>query len=164
MHPLHPTSLGGMIQRITRHLGEEIETRLTPYDMTTQQFAVMMTVLETEGVSQSEIGKRFGMPAYAISRAIDHLEAAGYLERCPHPTSRRAHTIHATQQGRSMGPALFAIAQDVNETFAQPLTARERAQFSYLLMKLLDGLAAKTRPSDQTRLNMGLSVTDENDE
>lgn len=63
-----------------------------------------------------------------------------------------------------MGPALFAIAQDVNETFAQPLTARERAQFSYLLMKLLDGLAAKTRPSDQTRLNMGLSVTDENDE
>ena len=75
-HTVRTTSLGWMIKRIARRLDEMLEERLARHGMTFRHFVVMMTVLETEGLSQTEIGDPFGIPPYAISRAIDHLQAA----------------------------------------------------------------------------------------
>ncbi len=131
------TSLGWMIQRLAGRLDRLMEERLSAHGLTLQQFAVMMTVLEFEGLTQSEIGARFGMPAYAISRAIDHLEGAGLLERRAHPTSRRAHTIHVTEKGRQLGPDLFRIVGDVNAELAAPLSDQQRDKFAELLSAVL---------------------------
>ena len=131
------TSLGWMIQRIARRLDAAMEQRLSRHDMTVQQFAVMMTVLETEALSQSEIGERFGMPAYAISRAIDHLEDLGLVERRPHPTSRRTLTIHPTGEGRAISEALFGIVKEVNDELAAALSPSERSQLQALLSQVV---------------------------
>lgn len=130
-------SLGWMIQRIARRLDQAMEQRLRAHGMTLQHFAVMMTSLETEGLSQTEIGVRFGMAPYAISRAVDHLETAGLLERRAHPTSRRTHTIHTTKNGRALSRDLFSIVREVNDELARPLSASERDQFRQLLERLL---------------------------
>lgn len=132
------TSLGWMIQRIARRLDAAMEQRLSRHDMTLQQFAVMMTVLETEALSQAEIGTRFEMPAYAISRAIDHLEHLGHVERRPHPTSRRTLTIHATERGHAISEALFAIVSEVNDELAATLSPADRAQFQALLSQVVN--------------------------
>lgn len=136
-HDVRTSSLGWMIQRIARRMERIMEERLSPHGMTVQHFAVMMTVLETDGLSQTEIGERFGMAAYAISRAIDHLENGGFLERRAHPTSRRTHTINATQQGRRLRKSLYAIVREVNDDLAAPLSANQRNDFRKLLEKVL---------------------------
>ena len=92
-----------MIQRISRRLDREIGVRLNRLDLTLLQFAIMMAVLETGGQTQTEIGNKFDMPACAICRALDHLEATGHLERRAQPSSRRTRTIHATPKGRKLG-------------------------------------------------------------
>jgi DNA-binding MarR family transcriptional regulator len=131
------SSLGWMIQRIAGKLDRAMEARLSAHDLTVAQFAVVMTVLEHEGLSQTEIGERFGMPAYAISRAIDHLENTGLVVREPHPTSRRTHVIHATDAAYDLSASLFDIIRDVNAELATPLTTAERSEFLRLLKKLL---------------------------
>lgn len=131
------SSLGWMIQRIAGRLDKAMEQRLSVHDLTLQQFAVMMTALEHDGLTQTGIGGHFGMPAYAISRAIDHLEAKDLLDRKAHPTSRRSYTIHATDKGRELSSALFTIVGEVNEEFTSPLSAGQRAEFKNLLEKLL---------------------------
>ena len=131
------TSLGWMIQRIARRLDREMEARLAEYDLSLPQFAVMMTVLETEGLTQAEIGQHFSMPAYAISRALDHLEQSGYVERRPHPTSRRAHTIHATPAGVALSPRLFEVVRDVNAQLAEGLSETDRQAFQDILTRLV---------------------------
>ncbi len=130
------SSNGWKIQRIAKWLDREMDRRLIDHGITVQQFAVMMTVLETDGLSQTQIGRQFSAPAYTISRAIDHLERAGLLDRRPHPTSRRTHTIHATAAGHKLSPALLAIVQEVNAALVAPLDTAERDRFSALLTKL----------------------------
>lgn len=131
------SSHGWAIQRIARRLDTVMNKRLSAFDLTLQQFAVLMTVLEADGLTQAEISKRFHMPPYAISRALDHLEKARLLQRRPHPASRRAYTIHCTEKGRALGPELFLLVREVNDELARPLTADERAQFGKLLAKLV---------------------------
>ncbi|MEL7014372.1 MAG: MarR family winged helix-turn-helix transcriptional regulator [Pseudomonadota bacterium] len=130
-------SLGWMIQRIAQRLNDTMAEQLAPHDLTLQHFAVMMTVLEHAGLTQTEIGARFAMPPYAISRAIDHLVEKGFVERHPHPTSRRAHTIHATEAGQALSGTLFAIVRDVNAGFTAPLSEPERESFRSILTRLM---------------------------
>jgi len=131
------SSNGWKIHRVAKWLDHEMDQRLAAHSLTVQQFAVLMTVLETDGLSQTEIGQQFSAPAYTISRAIDQLEHSGLLERHPHPTSRRTHIIHATPAGIALSPVLFAIIQEVNAALVAPLDAAEREAFGAMLTKLL---------------------------
>jgi DNA-binding MarR family transcriptional regulator len=136
-HDLRTSSLGWMIQRLARYLDQEMDARLKAHGLTLQQFAVLMTALETDGLSQTAIGEKYGMPPYAISRAIDQLVRQDLLQRRQHPTSRRTHTIHATETAEALSGRLFAIVREVNDGLAQPLSAEERAQFQALLTRLV---------------------------
>lgn len=136
------TSVGWMFQRLSTRVSKGMEARLAAHDLSLRQFAVMMTVLEHPGLSQTQIGAQFSMPGYAVSRAIDDLDAAGLVTRSAHPTSRRTHLITATAKGEALGPQLFAIVQAANAEFTAPLTASERTQLATLLGKLMDGEGA----------------------
>lgn len=136
------TSLGWMIQRLSRRIEDAMTARLAEHGLTLSAFAVMMTVLEHGPMTQAEIGRHFAMPAYGISRALDLLEGRGLVARGPHATSRRAHRVAATPEGLALAPRLQAIVREVNEAFAAPLTEAERAGFAAVLAKLMasDGL------------------------
>ncbi len=136
-HRTRTTSYGWMIQQIARQLNQSMEEKLSPHGLNLRQFAVMMTVLEFDGLTQIEIGGRFSMPPYAISRAIDHLEKAGFVERRKHPKSRRALTVHATKQGSALAPNLFDIVKDANNELTAPLSKSQRDQLGKLLRILI---------------------------
>lgn len=131
-------SLGWMIQRLSGRVADDMGRAVAPLGLSLPQFAVMMTVLEEDGLSQSQIGRKFRMPAYAISRALDGLAAQGYVERRANPASRRAHGIHATAKGLGIAPRLFAIVDERNAAIAAPLSPEELAVFTGLLRRLLD--------------------------
>lgn len=132
-------SMGWLIQRLAGRLDRAMEARLADLGLTLPSFAVMMTVLEDGPMTQAGIGKQFGMPAYTISRALDALEAAGYVERRPHPTSRRAHDIHATAAGLRLAPELHGIVRAVNADLVAGLDAEDSAAFLRLLKRVLAG-------------------------
>ncbi|MDJ0628592.1 MAG: MarR family winged helix-turn-helix transcriptional regulator [Rhodobacter sp.] len=136
---MRETSIGWMLQRITGALDEAMNTRLAALDMNLGTFAVMMTVLEHGPLTQAEIGKRFGMAPYAISRAVDTLEELGFVSRGAHAHSRRAHSITATVEGVAIAPKLHAVVRDVNAALAAPLSAAERETLTALLRKVLPG-------------------------
>ncbi len=131
------SSTGWMIQRIAGALDRRMTARLTELDLSLPSFAVLMTVLEHGPMMQTDIAKRYGMPAYAISRALDALERQGYVARNAHAASRRAYSIEATPKGRALAPRLQRIVGEVNAELTAPLNDAERAQFSAILVKLL---------------------------
>ncbi len=130
-------STGWMIQRIAGALDRQMTARLADLDLSLPSFAVLMTVLEHGPMMQTDIARRYGMPAYAISRALDALERQGYVARGAHASSRRAHSIEATPAGRALAPRLQGIVAAANAELTAPLSAAERAQFTAILAKLL---------------------------
>jgi len=131
-------SLGWMIQRLSSRLDGAMNERLSGLGLTIQQFAIMMRVLEHERMTQAEIGRMFAMPPYAISRALDSLEAAGYVVREDHPSSRRAHLICPTEKGLALGPELFDIVATVNADLTHGLSGEEADELRRLLATVMD--------------------------
>ncbi|MBO6638272.1 MAG: MarR family transcriptional regulator [Roseitalea sp.] len=132
-------SIGWIIQRLARRLDDAMNARLADHGLTLPQFAIMMTVIEHNRMTQAEIGRRFAMPAYAISRAIDALEADGFLVRDAHPSSRRAHQIQATEKAVALAPAMFAIVKAVNADLTAGLAQDDADRLRQLLAEAMAG-------------------------
>lgn len=130
-------SVGWHIQRLAAQLDTAMNRALEPHGLTIQQFAVVMTLIEHDGLTQREVGSRFRAPAYAITRAIDALEQDGFLERRPHPTSRRTNTVHATARSRALVPDLVKLIKDVNARLMTRLDQDQRGQLRDLLSSIL---------------------------
>ena len=104
--------------------------------LTIAQFAVLMSVLERDGQTQTEIGAIFSMPAWQISRALDGLQAAGLIERRVCAQSRRVHRVHATGAAQVRVPRLRAVVEAVNAQVLAPLNPEKRALLGGLLREL----------------------------
>lgn len=131
-------SAGWLIQRLTGQLDRAMEGELAPHGLSIQAFAIVMTVLERDGMTQADIGARFKSPAYAVTRAIDTLEADGFVERRAHPTSRRTNTVHATAKAKTLAPTLIAIVSKVNGRLMAGLDDQDAAKTCSLLRAMLD--------------------------
>jgi len=131
------SSIGWMLQRVATTAEREMAARLAPLGLSVLQFAVLVAVLERPGASQAEIGGRFGQPAYAISRALDALEAAGLVERRPDAQSRRINVVHPTETARALATQLREIVAESNAALTAPLSAQERQALAGLLARLL---------------------------
>lgn len=130
-------SVGWHIQRLSAQLDGAMGEALAPHGLTLQQFAIVMSLVENDGLTQREVGARFRAPAYAITRAIDGLEADGFLERRAHPTSRRTNTVHATAKSLDLVPLLTAIIGDVNTRLLETLDDDQRASLRGVLARML---------------------------
>ena len=135
---IRENSIGWMIQRISGALNREMNARLAHLEMSLPQFAVMMTVLERDGLPQTEIAEITHAPAYAVSRALDRLEEQGRIERRAHASSRRAVAVHATSDGRALSSDLHMIVNEVNGALLEPLKSQQdRDTLKSLLRQIL---------------------------
>lgn len=130
---IRQASPGWLIQRLSQRFEQALTRELAPHGLALGQFAILMSVLETDGQSQTDLGTIFAMPAWQISRHLDGLEAAGLVQRRADPTSRRTHRIHATAEAAALAPRLRAAAQKVNTDLLAALDAGQRRALIDLL-------------------------------
>jgi DNA-binding MarR family transcriptional regulator len=75
---------------------------------------------------------------------IDDLEARGLVERRPHPSDRRAHALHITDEGREVLGRGRQLSRQAQEDLLAPLSREERKLLHDLLLRLaLDGDAPR---------------------
>ncbi len=130
-------STGWQIQRLSGWIERRVAELLVPLGLSHREFALLMTVLENPGLRQNEIGARFSMPDYAVSRGLSDLQARGLVVRRAQAGSRRAHAIHPTPQAESMLPDLRAVSRGVNADLLAALSPDEAAALRDLLGRVL---------------------------
>ena len=96
-----------------------------------------MVLLEEEGLTQVEIGKKISMPGYATSRNIDQLENKNLVKRQLHESSRRSHNIYLTPQGKQLAPQLISVANRISERLLDPLEDYEKETFTMFLNRVV---------------------------
>ena len=131
------TSIGRMLNVLTRKLCTEMNQRLAPLGLSLPEFAILMTLLELEDQTQAELGKKTAIPAHGTTRSIDALEALGLVERRADPTSRRNRRIFLTEKGRQIGPELFTLVAEMNAWLMDGIDPAETQAFAATLAKIL---------------------------
>lgn len=128
-----------LIKRSTLVFDKLSNQLLTPYDLTSSQFKILMVLYHAPGssVRQADIEEKFSMTNPTVTGLVQKLEAKGLVRRVPNPEDRRSKVLVLTQSALANKEALLELADSLEQQMTANLTAAECDQLATLLEKLL---------------------------
>ncbi len=91
------------VMRAHQILLARVETVLRPYDLSFSRFELLRLLAFTRSGAMpiTKASDRLQVHVTSVTHAIRRLEAAGLVERVPHPTDGRTTLVRITELGRS---------------------------------------------------------------
>ncbi|MET9627749.1 MarR family transcriptional regulator [Lentzea sp. NPDC006480] len=138
-----------MLLHLTGHaLETELTARLAEIGLTPRARCVLSSALDAES-TQSEIAENVSIDKTTMVVTLDALELAGYAERKPSPTDRRARVVVVTDLGREICEKADQVVADVYESVLGSLPADERDGLVKGLTRLLEGRLGTPMPCEK---------------
>lgn len=139
-----PQSLGVLLRLAHQQFSSAVDEALMEagFGDIRPHHANVFTFLPVEGVQVSELTVRAGMRKQSMAQVVEELEKLGYVERCPHPTDKRARLVFLTERGRKIRPLAMAAGKRVEEEWVRLLGSGEMEALRASLQKLLGNIAA----------------------
>lgn len=135
-------SIGYVINKIAMKLKAELLNgfRSHGYRITTEQWAVLICLLETDGKTQSEIAEKLFKDKTNLSRILDGMEKKEWIVRHTHENDRRSYRIFITKEGEAIVEKLIPIARRINKKSLRTLTVKDILELERLLTKIYKNL------------------------
>ena len=91
-----------------------------------------------QGIRPFELEQQLLLPQYGLSRLLDRMVAAGYLERHACEDDGRGHMVTITEAGKDLRRRMWPVyAAAIDRSIAVHLTENEAATLGELLEKLI---------------------------
>jgi len=100
---------------------------------------------EREGRSHGELAAAMGVAPATVTRMIQRMERAGFVERRRDPADERLSRVYLTRRGRAVRQEVERILLDLQEKALAGLQGQERRTLRRLLAKMLATLE-RARP------------------
>ncbi|MYS33225.1 DNA-binding MarR family transcriptional regulator [Streptomyces sp. KhCrAH-43] len=146
-----PPSLLGLTTYLMSKTGKaargRLADRLAERGLRLWHMAVLAALTDFGPHVQRELAARLSIDRSDVVKIVDGLGAAGLVDRARDNADRRRVTVTVTPAGRALLESLKSDALAVQEDVLAPLTARERAQLTALLLRVHNG----ARDSGQAR-------------
>ena len=111
-------------------------------NITAEQWAILASLWEEDGIHQSSIAEKIGKDRHTITRMLNLLGKNGYLRRVPTDKDRRRLNVYLTDSGRAMQGKLVPIALGFGEKAFAGLTQKELAELTRILKHVTANLAS----------------------
>jgi MarR family transcriptional regulator, temperature-dependent positive regulator of motility len=108
--------------------------------VTPRQFAVMMTVARSQGLSQTGIVDATGIDRSTLAELVPRLVKRGLLQRKRTKEDARAYAVRLTKDGRRVLDRAEPLAKSVDEKVLGALPARQREEFMTALLTIVETL------------------------
>jgi DNA-binding MarR family transcriptional regulator len=108
-------SLGFLLADIARLMRRNVDRRLQSLHLTQAQWRAIFHLSRNEGMTQVALADLLDIQPITLTRLIDRLEAAGWVERREHPQDRRAVSLWLTAKCQ---PILVEMQARATETLA----------------------------------------------
>ncbi|MDP6804677.1 MAG: MarR family transcriptional regulator [Rhodospirillales bacterium] len=115
-------SVGFLVHDLSRLLRRNFNRRVQALGLTETQWRAIAQLSRNEGINQATLADLMEVQPITIARLIDRIETAGWVERRPDPTDRRAVQLYLTDKAQ---PILALMQERASET-------RERAMAGLL--------------------------------
>lgn len=105
-----------------------------------QQY-ILRCLWEEDGLAPGEVARRLGLSTPTVTRAGTRMEAAGLVQRQPHPTDRRLVRLVLTDKGRDLESVIGREMDQLNDRALASLSAGERTALVNSLKKIHNNLS-----------------------
>lgn len=118
------------------------DERVRDLGLTAAQARLLLSLYRYPGQKQGFYADRLEIEPITLTRIVDRMEDAGWLDRCPDPADRRANLLQLTDKSHEIVSELRTIVDLLFEDVLQGLDANERTLFSNLLERIGQNLAS----------------------
>jgi len=132
--------LGMLTRRVYFHMVRSATRLLAPFDVTVEQFVVLLCLADEERLTQQELVRRCSSDPRTMGKMLDLLSAKGWIKRVEHATDRRAWQIVLSPQGRKVKRQMDEALIPLRERPAKVLGRAGSKQLRELMARLADAL------------------------
>jgi MarR family transcriptional regulator, temperature-dependent positive regulator of motility len=115
-------------------------------DLTARQLAVLMTVAQNEGLSQTGLVDRTGIDRSTVADLVKRLKGKGLLQRRRTKEDARAYAVNLTDEGRRVLKTAEPLARRVEDRILDALPAKRRREFMNALESVV-GILERAGPA-----------------
>lgn len=138
--------LGFLLHDASRLMRKRFEQRAMGYGLSSAQWRLLVRVFKEEGVAQARLAELLEIEPISVSRLIDRMEEADWIERRFDPADRRVRTIYLTERSRPIFGEMRALATDVYANALAGLSDEQR-RTTLLGLKTICSNLAESDPS-----------------
>jgi DNA-binding MarR family transcriptional regulator len=120
-----------LLRRAWYGLNQAFRRRISHTGATPDQFTAMRSLLETDpkGITQGELTTIMSSDPNTIASLLERMETAGWVERKPHESDRRAYRIRLKAAGRKKYEELRTVAVELQSQVLISLPEDRREAF-----------------------------------
>lgn len=115
-----------------------VEVALEQFDLTPNQFLMLLRLSHKEGLSAAELARGIGVRPQSLTEIINPLSEKGLIEREESPEHRRVLRITLTAEGRQLLARALRIGHQLEKELVADLSAGELAALLAALEKILE--------------------------
>jgi DNA-binding MarR family transcriptional regulator len=142
--PLH------LLHRAGQCAAEVFQAELGGGDLTPRQFAVLVTVSQNEGLSQTHLVDRTGIDRSTLADIVRRMLKKGMLQRRRTKEDARAYAVKLTDEGWRVLKSAEPLSRKVDDRILSALSAGQRDKFLQDLnsiVQVLGRMQPKEAPS-----------------
>ena len=140
-----------LLRRAWYGLNQAFRRRIAHLGVTPDQFTVMRTLTEHDGISQRQLTQLMSSDPNTVASLLERMERAGLIERETHETDRRANRLRLKPRGRTRYEAAREIAVTLQLEILSALPERGREDFLANLDKVADACRVAAASSPRKR-------------
>ena len=135
-------ALGFLVADLARLLRRNMDRRLQSLGLTQAQWRAIVHLSRSEGMTQAALAESLEIQPITLTRLIDRMESAGWVERRTHPLDRRAVQLYLTAQSQPILEQMHARAADALNEAMHGVSPRAQRQLVATLEQLKHNLIA----------------------
>lgn len=135
-----------LLHRAGQCAGDVFQGEIGDASLTPRQYAVLLTVAQNEGLSQTDLVIKTGVDRSTLADIVRRMLKKGLLQRRRTKEDARAYAVRLTDEGRRVLKTCEPLAKRVDDRILEALPAKNRDQFLADLALIIESLAAEAKP------------------
>ncbi len=131
-----------LLHRAGQCAGDIFQSKLGAADLTPRQFAVLVTVAQNEGLSQTHLVEKTGIDRSTLADIVRRMLKKNLLQRRRTREDARAYAVKLTDEGWRVLHSVEPAAIEVDNIVLSALGDGDRQQFLNHLNTIVDALSA----------------------
>ena len=142
--------VGYQMKRAEHALWLEMDGVLRDLGLTTPQYAALSVLGDEPGLSGAALARRCFVTPQTMNQILVNLEAAGLVERRPHPEHGRVLQAYLTKRGEKLVSRAHVKVEAVEERMLEGMSRGDRLR----LLEALRGCTESLEAGAQTRIGV----------
>lgn len=137
-------SFGFLVHDVARLFGRRFDRNGKRLQLTRAQCRTLSYLARNEGINQAGLADLLEIRPMTLVRQIDRMQEAGWIERRPDPTDRRARRLFLTDKARPVLGRIWDVSTETQDQILASLSPDEADQLIELLRRVHGSLADRS--------------------